>query len=83
MPSLCWVGRLSTISPLVATTADWKSNDITNTAPLWRKRSQSGAVFNEGEMKGISGYRFSSNCSTVTVALPSAAKVMPSADWGV
>ena len=54
-----------------------------NTAPLWRRRSQSGAVFNEGEMKGISGHRFSSNCSAVTVALPSAAKVMPSADWGV
>ena len=34
----------------------------------------------EGEMKGIPDYRFSSNCSTVTVALPSAAKVMPSAD---
>ena len=31
-------------------------------------------------MKGIPDYRFSSNCSTVTVALPSAAKVMPSAD---
>lgn len=61
----------------------WKINDITSTAPLWRRRSQSGAVFNEGEMKGISGYRFSSNCSAVTVALPSAAKVMPSADWGV
>ena len=26
------------------------------TAPLWRRRSQSGAVFNEGEMKGISGF---------------------------
>ena len=76
-------GRLSIISRLVATMAGWKINDITNTAPLWRRRSQSGAVFNEGEMKGISGYRFSSNCSTVTVALPSAAKVMPSADWGV
>ena len=72
-----------TISPLAATTADWKSNNITNTAPLWRRRSQSGAVFNEGEMMGISGYRFSSNCSAVMVALPSAAKVMPSADWGV
>ena len=24
-----------TISPLAATTADWKSNNITNTAPLW------------------------------------------------
>ena len=83
MPSLCWVGRLSIISRLVATTAGWKSNDITNTAPLWRRRSQSGAVFNEGEMKGISGHRFSSNCSAVTVALPSAAKMMPSADWGV
>ena len=83
MPSLCWVGRSSTISPLAATMAGWKSNDITNTAPLWRRRSQSGAVFNEGEMKGISGYRFSSNCSAVIVALPSAAKVMPSADWGV
>ena len=35
MPSLCWVGRLDIISRLVATTADWKSNDITNTAPLW------------------------------------------------
>ena len=77
------VGRLDIISRLAATMADWKSNDITNTAPLWRRRSQSGAVFNEGEMKGISGYRFNSNCSTVTVALPSAAKVMPSADWGV
>ena len=76
-------GRLSIIFPLVVATADWKINDITNTAPPWRRRSQSGAVFNEGEMKGISGYRFSSNCSTVTVALPSAAKVMPSADWGV
>ena len=76
-------GRLDIISRLVATTAGWKINDITNTAPLWRRRSQSGAVFNEGEMKGISGYRFNSNCSTVTVALPSAAKVMPSADWGV
>ena len=76
-------GRSSIISPSAVTTADWKNNDITNTAPLWRRRSQSGAVFNEGEMKGISGYRFSSNCSTVTVALPSAAKVMPSADWGV
>ena len=63
--------------------AGWKINDITNTAPLWRRRSQSGAVFDEGEMKGISGYRFSSNCSAVIVALPSAAKVMPSADWGV
>lgn len=73
-------GRLSIIFPLAVTTADWKINDIKNTAPLWRRRSQSGAVFNEGEMKGISGYRFSSNCSTVTVALPSAAKVMPSAD---
>ena len=77
------VGRLDIISRLVATTAGWKSNNITNTAPLWRRRSQSGAVFNEGEMKGISGYRFSSNCSAVIVALPSAAKVMPSADWGV
>ena len=76
-------GRLDIISRLVATTAGWKINDITNTAPLWRRRSQSGAVFNEGEMKGISGYRFSSNCSAVIVALPSAAKVMPSADWGV
>ena len=83
MPRWCWVGRLDIISRLVATMAGWKINDITNTAPLWRRRSQSGAVFNEGEMKGISGYRFSSNCSTVTVALPSAAKVMPSADWGV
>ena len=35
MPSLCWVGRLSVISRLVATTAGWKVNDITNTAPLW------------------------------------------------
>ena len=60
-----------------------EEHDITSTAPLWRRRSQSGAVFNEGEMMGISGYRFSSNCSAVTVALPSAAKVMPSADWGV
>ena len=76
-------GEIGLISRLVATTAGWKINDITNTAPLWRRRSQSGAVFNEGEMKGISGYKFSSNCSTVTVALPSAAKVMPSADWGV
>ena len=76
-------GRLSIISRLVATTADWKINDIKNTAPPWRRRSQSGAVFNEGEMKRISGHRSSSNCSTVTVALPSAAKVMPSADWGV
>ena len=76
-------GRSSIISPLAVTTAGWKSNDITNTAPLWRRRSQSGAVFNEGEMKEISDYRSSSNCSTVTVALPSAAKVMPSADCGV
>ena len=76
-------GRLDIISRLVATTAGWKINDITNTAPLWRRRSQSGAVFNEGEMKGISGYRFSSNCSAVMVALPSAAKVISSADWGV
>ena len=83
MPSLCWVGRLDIISRLVATMAGWKINDITNTAPLWRRRSQSGAVFNEGEMKEISDYRSSSNCSTVTVALPSAAKVMPSADCGV
>ena len=80
MPSLCWVGRLSIIFPLAVATADWKINDIKNTAPLWRRRSQSGAVFNEGEMKRISGHRFSSNCSTVTVAFPSAAKVMPSAD---
>ena len=80
---LVLVGRLSVISRLVATTAGWKVNDITNTAPLWRRRSQSGAVFNEGEMKGISGHRFNSNCSAVMVALPSAAKVMPSADWGV
>ena len=79
----CWVGRLSTTCHLAVTTAGWKIHDITNTAPLWRRRSQSGAVFNEGEMKGISGYRFSSNCSAVIVALPSAAKVMPSADWGV
>ena len=71
------------IFPLAVATAGWKINDIKNTAPPWRRRSQSGAVFNEGEMKEISGYRFSSNCSTVTVALPSAAKVMPSADWGV
>ena len=83
MPSLCWVGRLDIISRLVATMAGWKINNITNTAPPWRRRSQSGAVFNEGEMKRISGHRFSSNCSTVTVAFPSAAKVMPSADWGV
>ena len=75
--------QLVIISRLVAATAGWKLNDIKNTAPPWRRRSQSGAVFNEGEMKRISGYRFSSNCSTVTVALPSAAKVMPSADWGV
>ena len=80
MPSLCWVVRLSIIFPLAVATADWKIHDIKNTAPPWRRRSQSGAVFNEGEMKGISGYRSSSNCSTVTVALPSAAKVMPSAD---
>ena len=76
-------GRSSIISPSAVTTAGWKNNDITNTAPLWRRRSQSGAVFNEGEMKEISDYRSSSNCSAVTVALPSAAKVMPSADWGV
>ena len=57
--------------------------DTKNTTPLWRRRSQSGAVFNEGEMKEISDYRFSSNCSTVMIALSSAAKVMPSADWGV
>ena len=49
---------------------------------LARGKPKRGCV-DEGEMKGISGYRFSSNCSTVTVALPSAAKVMPSAAWGV
>ena len=76
-------GEIEHFSPSAVTTAGWKINNITNTAPLWRRRSQSGAVFNEGEMKGISGYRFNSNCSTVTVALPSAAKVMPSADCGV
>ena len=76
-------GRSSIISPSAVTTAGWKNNDITNTAPLWRRRNQSGAVFNEGEMKEITDYRSSSNCSTVTVALPSAAKVMPSADCGV
>ena len=53
MHSLCWVGRLDIISRLVAAMADWKSNATTNTAPLWRGGSQSGAVFNEGEMKGI------------------------------
>ena len=35
MPSLCWAGRLDIISRLIATMADWKINDITNTAPLW------------------------------------------------
>ena len=50
-----------------------------NTAPFWRRKPERGCV-DEGEMKGIPDYRFSSNCSTVTVALPSAAKVMPSAD---
>ena len=50
-----------------------------NTAPFWWRKPERGCV-DEGEMKGIPDYRFSSNCSTVTVALPSAAKVMPSAD---
>ena len=44
MHSLCWVRRLDIISRLVAAMADWKSNAITNTAPLWRGGSQSGAV---------------------------------------
>lgn len=35
MHSLCWVGKSSIISRLAATTADWKIDDITNTAPLW------------------------------------------------
>ena len=43
--------QLVIISRLVAATAGWKLNDIKNTAPPWRRRSQSGAVFNEGEMK--------------------------------
>ena len=42
-----------------------------------------GLYYNEGEMKGIFSYRFSSNCSTVIVTLPSATKVMASADCGV
>ena len=53
-----------------------------NSPALVKKKPKRGCI-DEGKMKGISGYRFSSNCSTVTVALPSAAKVMPSADWGV
>ena len=55
----------------------------TNNSPALVKESRAGLCFDEGEMKGISGYRFSSNCYAVMVALPSAAKVMPSADWGV
>lgn len=53
-----------------------------NSPALVKKKPKRGCI-DEGEMKGISGYRFSSNCSAVIVALPSAAKVMPSADWGV
>ena len=56
----------------------------TKTQPRFGEgEAKAGLYLNEGEMKGKSGYRFSSNCSAVMVALPSAAKVMPSADWGV
>ena len=41
----CWVGRSNVSCHSAVTTADWKINDITNTAPPWRRRSQSGAVF--------------------------------------
>ena len=56
----------------------------TKTQPRFGEgEAKAGLYLNEGERKGKSGYRFSSNCSAVMVALPSAAKVMPSADWGV
>ncbi len=81
-PACAGWGRLSVISRLVATTAGWKITDKQTQPRFGEGEAKARAVFNEGEMRGISGHRFNSNCSAVMVALPSAAKVMPSADWG-
>ena len=50
---------------------------------LAKEKPKWGGIIMKEKMKGISDYKLSSNCSTVTIALPSAAKVMPSADCGV